>query len=183
MQASGRKSWPRWAARVRAAVVLAALAAFWWAGASQTRVWIGSFYARAHGPLATFDEILVPLGLPSAAARIAAVVAEAPPDKTVAFVGEGRDFPFVLAVVNVLSYPRPFVAWECVHPAAPAQVYYGWGATAPNGIVLVYRPQGLAERHARRWVGRRLLALQRPERDPPPEKLCESVPEPAGDAH
>lgn len=176
-------SWPRWAARVRAAVVLLAIAAFWWHGAWHTRLWIGSSYARAHGPLAGFDEILAPLGVPSPAARIAEVVAEAPADKTVAFVGEGPDFPFMLAVVNLLSYPRPFMGWQCVHPAAPAQPYYGWRATAPDGIVLVYRPQGLPERHARRSVGRRLLALRRPERYPPPERLCESVPEPAGDGH
>jgi hypothetical protein len=178
MTVGASTSWPRWAARLRVAVVLGGVAALWVAGVRHTRLWVGSFYARAHGPFATFDEVLAPLGVPSAAATITRVLGELPADRAVAFVGEGADFPFVLAAVNVLSYPRPFTAWECVHPAAPARYYYGWPTTRPNGVVFVYRPQGLAQRHAVRWLSPKLLALRRPERFPPPRQLCESVPEP-----
>lgn len=177
MGAGRLASWRRWGARLRVGMALAALAAFLVTGVRHTRQWVGTLHARANGPLATIDELLAPLGLPSPAATITRVIGEIPPDMAVAFVGEGPEFTPVQFAVNLLSYPRPFMAWQCIHPAAPAQPYYWW-PSRPNGLVFVHRPAGLAQRHAVRWLGPRLLALRRPERFPPPERLCENVPEP-----
>lgn len=183
MGAGSIASWRRWGARLRVGLGMAALAAFYTTGLRQTRSWVRSFHARAEGPFATIDELLAPLGLPSPAVTIKSVIDEAPPDTAIAVVGEGPQFSAVQFSVNLLSYPRPFMAWECFHPAAPARSYYGWGPEKPYGIVFVYRPNGLAQRHAGRWVSPRLLALRRPERFPPPEQLCENVPEPETAAH